>query len=108
MSRASLVTHANRNNAVQMKLDVANGQVTVSGNSPEIGKVEEKVGFANLDGRDLSISFNPDYMQAALRAARSVADAVKINFTEPLRPFTVVPAKEGVEFVQLITPIRTF
>lgn len=108
LSRASLVTHANRNNAVQMKLDVANGQVTVSGNSPEIGKVEEKVGFANLDGRDLSISFNPDYMQAALRAARSVADAVKINFTEPLRPFTVVPAKEGVEFVQLITPIRTF
>ena len=44
----------------------------------------------------------------SLRAARSVADAVKINFTEPLRPFTVVPAKEGVEFVQLITPIRTF
>lgn len=106
LSRASLLTHANRTNAVQMTLNVADQTVLVSGNSPEVGKIEEEVGFSSLTGRDLTISFNPDYMAAALRA--SVTDTVIINFTESLRPFTVVPNDQSVEFVQLITPIRTF
>ena len=106
LSRASLLTHANRTNAVQMTLNVADQTVLVSGNSPEAGKIEEEVGFSSLTGRDLTISFNPDYMAAALRA--SVTDSVIINFTESLRPFTVVPNDQSVEFVQLITPIRTF
>lgn len=65
LSRASLLTHANRTNAVQMTLNVADQTVLVSGNSPEVGKIEEEVGFSSLTGRDLTISFNPDYMAAA-------------------------------------------
>lgn len=106
LDRASLVTHAGRNNVVKLSLDVENQSVKLSGESAEIGNVEENVGFKNLAGENLEISFNPDYLRDALRA--SITDAVIMKFTQPLRPFTVTPDKEDVDFVQLITPVRTF
>lgn len=106
LDRASLVTHAGRNNVVKLSLDVENQSVKLSGESAEIGNVEENVGFKNLTGENLEISFNPDYLRDALRA--SITDAVIMKFTQPLRPFTVTPDKEDVDFVQLITPVRTF
>ncbi|KRL89363.1 DNA polymerase III subunit beta [Lactobacillus kalixensis] len=106
LDRASLLTHAGRNNVVDLDLDVDNQKVKLTGTSAEIGNVEEEVSFKNLTGNNLNISFNPDYLRDALRA--SVTDAVVMNFTQPLRPFTVTPNKDDVEFVQLITPVRTF
>lgn len=106
LDRASLLTHAGRNNVVNLNLDTTNGKVKLTGTSAEIGNVEEDVSFKNLEGADLTISFNPDYLRDALRA--SVTDAVVMKFTQPLRPFTVIPNKEDVQFIQLITPVRTF
>ena len=105
LDRASLLTHAGRNNVVKLTLDVDNQTVKMQGNA-EIGNVEEEIGFKNLAGDNLTISFNPDYLQAALRA--SVTDSIILKFTQPLRPFTVLPGKKDVDFVQLITPVRTF
>jgi DNA polymerase-3 subunit beta len=105
LDRASLLTHAGRNNVVKLTLDVDNQAVKLQGNA-EIGNVEEEIGFKNLAGDNLTISFNPDYLQAALRA--SVTDSIILKFTQPLRPFTVLPGKKDVDFVQLITPVRTF
>ncbi|PWT67763.1 DNA polymerase III subunit beta, partial [Limosilactobacillus reuteri] len=45
-------------------------------------------------------------LREALRA--SITDSIIMNFTQPLRPFTVIPAKQDVNFTQLITPVRTF
>ena len=106
LERASLLTHESRNNVVKMTLDVQNQLVKLQGDSPEIGNVEEEIGFKNLEGEGLTISFNPDYLREALRA--SITDSIIMNFTQPLRPFTVVPAKQDVNFTQLITPVRTF
>ncbi|KRN00224.1 DNA polymerase sliding clamp subunit [Lactobacillus taiwanensis DSM 21401] len=106
LERASLLTHESRNNVVKMTLDVQNQLVKLQGDSPEIGNVEEEIGFKNLEGDGLTISFNPDYLREALRA--SITDSIIMNFTQPLRPFTVVPAKQDVNFTQLITPVRTF
>lgn len=106
LDRASLVTHAGRNNVVKLNLDVQNQTVKLSGESAEIGNVEEDVSFKNLEGENLEISFNPDYLRDALRA--SITDAVVMKFTQPLRPFTVMPNRDDVNFVQLITPVRTF
>lgn len=106
LERASLLTHAGRNNVVNLDLDTENGKVKLTGNSAEIGNVEEEVSFKNLQGDNLSISFNPDYLRDALRA--SVTDCVVMKFTQPLRPFTVTPNKDDVHFIQLITPVRTF
>lgn len=105
LDRASLLTHAGRNNVVKLTLDVDNQTVKLQGNA-EIGNVEEEIGFKSLAGDNLTISFNPDYLQAALRA--SVTDSIILKFTQPLRPFTVLPGKKDVDFIQLITPVRTF
>lgn len=106
LDRASLVTHAGRNNVVKLSLNVQDQSVKLSGESAEIGNVEENVSFKNLEGQDLEISFNPDYLRDALRA--SITDSVIMKFTQPLRPFTVTPDDDDVNFVQLITPVRTF
>lgn len=106
LDRASLLTHAGRNNVVDLTMDTEKQTVTLSGESAEIGNVEEDVDFKKLEGKNLKISFNPDYLRDALRA--SVTDSVVMEFTQPLRPFTVNPDKSDIDFVQLITPVRTF
>ncbi len=106
LDRASLLTHAGRNNVVDLTLDVDKQIAKLSGESAEIGNVEEDVGFKKLTGKNLKISFNPDYLRDALKA--SVTDSVVMSFTQPLRPFTVNPDKSNIDFVQLITPVRTF
>lgn len=106
LDRASLLTHAGRNNVVDLTLDTESQTAKLSGESAEIGNVEEDVSFKKLEGKNLKISFNPDYLRDALRA--SVTDAVVMDFTQPLRPFTVNPDKDETDFVQLITPVRTF
>ena len=106
LDRASLLTHAGRNNVVDLTLDTKKQSAKLSGESAEIGNVEEDVSFKKLEGENLKISFNPDYLRDALKA--SVTDSVIMDFTQPLRPFTVNPDKADIDFVQLITPVRTF
>lgn len=106
LDRASLLTHESRNNVVKMNLDTDKQSVILRGQSAEIGNVEEEIPFKNLAGDSLEIAFNPDYLRDALRA--SITDSIVMKFTQPLRPFTVTPAKDDVEFTQLITPVRTF
>lgn len=106
LDRASLLTHAGRNNVVDLTLDTEKQSAKLSGESAEIGNVEEDISFKKLEGNNLKISFNPDYLRDALKA--SVTDSVIMDFTQPLRPFTVNPDKTDINFVQLITPVRTF
>ena len=106
LDRASLLTHAGRTNVVDLTLDTEKQSAKLSGESAEIGNVEEDVSFKKLEGNNLKISFNPDYLRNALKA--SVTDSVIMDFTQPLRPFTVNPDKTDIDFVQLITPVRTF
>ncbi|GBG93657.1 DNA polymerase III subunit beta [Ligilactobacillus salitolerans] len=106
IERASLLSHEGRNNVVKLSLQVADQKVVLNGNSPEIGNVEEDLSFKNLTGKDLEISFNPDYMKDALSSFGQTD--ITMSLTLPLRPFTLVPTEDGENFVQLITPVRTF
>ena len=103
IERASLLSHAGKNNVVKMTIE--KGSVTITGNSPEIGRVEEEVVFKAIEGEPLEISFNPDYMKDALNTFGQVE--VVLQLLSPLRPFVVVPNEDEREFIQLITPIRT-
>ena len=79
--------------------------VTIYGNSPEVGTVEEVVKTNSIEGEDIEISFNPDYLKDALK---SIGNAdINLNFSSPLHPFTVIPENNS-DFIQLITPIRTY
>ncbi len=106
IERASLLSHESRNNVVKLTLDPANESATIFGNSPDVGNVEEALAPSEMVGEALEISFNPDYMKDALRSFG--AAVIKIAFTSPLRPFTLVPTEDQENFIQLITPVRTF
>lgn len=103
IERASLLSHEGRNNIV--KLAINNEHIVLSGNSPEVGYVEEELSYQKVTGDPLEISFNPDYMKDALRAFGD--QEIVIRFISPIRPFTLEPAAENVDFIQLITPVRT-
>lgn len=103
IDRASLLSHEGRNNIV--RLHIADDGVILYGNSPEIGKVEESLNYNQVSGEPLDISFNPDYMKAALRAFGDTT--IKIQFISAIRPFILEPSEGQGEFVQLITPVRT-
>ncbi|MBB1124200.1 DNA polymerase III subunit beta [Limosilactobacillus albertensis] len=106
IERASLLSHESRNDVVKLSLKPSENLVRISGDSPDIGMVEEEVVTSALDGNDLEISFNPNYMKDALRSFGQAT--IKISFTSPLRPFTLVPTEDQENFVHLITPVRTF
>lgn len=103
IDRASLLSHEGRNNIVRLAID--SDSVVLYGNSPEIGKVEEPLNYEKVTGDPLEISFNPDYMKDALRAFGDMNITVK--FISAIRPFTLEPTETGVDFIQLITPVRT-
>lgn len=104
IERASLLSHEGKNNVV--KLSVSKDKVEISGNSPEVGNVQEEINFQSFQGEEIELSFNPDYMKDALRTFGQ--SDILVKFTSPIRPFVIVPSEDGKEFVQLITPVRTF
>ncbi len=106
IERASLLSHESRNNVVKLTIKANVKQVTISGNSPDVGNVEEEVESKEVAGNDLEISFNPDYMKDALRAFGH--SMINVAFTSSLRPFTLVPSEDSENFIELITPVRTF
>lgn len=103
IDRASLLSHEGRNNIVKLAID--SEQVIIYGNSPEIGNVEEKLTYLEVEGDPITISFNPDYMKASLKSFGDID--VTIRFISPIRPFTLQPKDGDIEFIQLITPVRT-
>jgi DNA polymerase-3 subunit beta len=103
VERASLLSHEGKNNVV--KLSVKDDTVEITGNSPEVGRVNEQVTTQSISGEEMEISFNPDYLKAALTTFGPVDITLKLIST--LRPFVLVPSEDKNEFIQLITPIRT-
>jgi DNA polymerase-3 subunit beta len=106
IERASLLSHESHNNVVKLSLTPADGKVMISSNSPDVGNVEEALNTESVSGEALEISFNPDYMKDALRSFGQTQ--IRIAFTSALRPFTLVPTEDDDQFIQLITPVRTF
>lgn len=106
IERASLLSHESRNNVVKLTVNPENKIATVSGTSADVGNVEEEINADQIVGKPLEISFNPDYMRDALKSFGQTK--ILISFTTALRPFTLVPTEEKANFVQLITPVRTY
>ena len=105
IERASLFSHEGSNTNNVVKLAITSDKIMLYGNSPEVGQIEEQVTAEKIEGQDLNITFNPDYLKAALGAIKT--DQVKIKFISPVRPFTLEPVADDIDFIQLITPVRT-
>lgn len=104
IDRASLLAKENRNNVVKL-VTQESGQLEISSNSPEVGRVVEEVTVQEISGEELRISFSAKYMMDALKVIES--EQVKIEFTGAMRPFLIRPTDDE-DLLQLITPVRTY
>ncbi len=104
IDRASLLAKEGRNNVVKLST-MENGQVEISSNSPEVGKVFEHISTESFEGDELKISFSAKYMMDALKAMD--CSEVLIRFTGAMRPFVLTPIDENT-IKQLILPVRTY
>ncbi len=57
IDRASLLAKENRNNVVKL-VTQDSGQLEISSNSPEVGRVVEEVTVQEISGEELRISFS--------------------------------------------------
>ena len=103
MDRAKLLSNATTNGTV--KLSITGDQIIATVNSPEVGSVHEEITPLAKSGDDLTISFNPQYLIDSLKVIKE--PEVRIRFISPVRPFTLVPKCDTLDFVQLVTPVRT-
>ena len=101
IDRASLLTSDKDKNTI--KLELKNKELIISSNSPEIGKVEEKVSIDN--DSSISISFSSKYMLEAIKSFNS--EKVHLLMNNDNSPI-IVKSDEELSLVQLVLPIKTY
>jgi len=101
IDRASLLTSDKDKNTI--KLELKNRELIISSNSPEIGKVEEKVSIDN--DSSISISFSSKYMLEAIKSFNS--EKIHLLMNNDNSPI-IVNSDEEVSLVQLVLPIKTY
>ncbi len=102
MERVSLLS-IERENVV--KLSMGDTGVEVSSKSAEVGSAVETIGTCQYTGDRLEVSFNSDYVMAAIRACQS--EDVTMAFLGEMKPFVIKNTKDESQ-VQLVTPVRTY
>ena len=101
IDRASLLTSDKDKNTI--KLELRNRELIISSNSPEIGKVEEKVEIDNDDS--ISISFSSKYMLEAIKSFNT--EKIHLLMNNDNSPIIVKSDKE-ISLIQLVLPIKTY
>ncbi|MET0786684.1 MAG: DNA polymerase III subunit beta [Paenisporosarcina sp.] len=104
IDRASLLAREERNNIVRFT-SLEGNVVEISSSSPEVGKVEEEIQAASIEGEELKISFSAKYMMDALKAIEG--QDVVVQFTGAMRPF-ILKSVHDDSILQLILPVRTY
>jgi DNA polymerase III subunit beta len=96
--RISLLAQKN----APLRLAFAEGEVTVSAQTPDVGEAREAVPVP-FSGEPFEIGFNPDFLRDGLESLGG-ADVV-LKLINPLRP-GLIEAADGSGFLYLIMPIR--
>lgn len=102
IERASLLS-IERENVVN--LSMSEGSVEISSKSSQIGSANEKLHNFAYEGQRLEVSFNNDFVLAAIKALNS--PEVTIAFVGEMKPF-VVRNDEDDSIIQVVTPMRTY
>lgn len=107
IDRASLLAKEGQNANVVKLSSVTDipGTIEITSNSPEIGKVTDRVNCKSIEGEELKISFSSKYMMEALRALEGTE--ITIRFTGAMRPLIIRPVHDDTT-LQLILPVRTY
>lgn len=102
VDRAALISRDGRDNVIKCTLK-EEGRLLIHSAAQDVGSVQEEV-TARINGDEMSISFNAQYMLDALRVVDS--DEIRILFTGTMTPFVIQPADRD-DALHLIVPIRT-
>lgn len=102
VDRASILARENKTNIV--KMTVANGQIEISSNTPEIGNVVESIQTSEFSGEGMTVSFNSGYILEAIKAIDD--EECSILFSDAMRPF-IITGTTDTSIMQLILPVRT-
>ncbi len=103
IDRASLLTSEKDKNII--KFECEENEVVVSSNSPEIGKVEEKISIEKNNDKNISIAFSSKFMMDAIKTIES--KNVVLSFNNEVQPIIVLDEKDD-SLLQLILPIKTY
>lgn len=103
IDRAALLTSEKDKNIV--KFECEENEVTVSSNSPEIGKVEEKINVEKNNENNIKIAFSSKYMMDAIKTIES--KNVILNFNNEVNPIIILDEEDDT-LLQLILPIKTY
>ena len=79
--------------------------VEISAKSSQVGSAVEKLELFKFDGQQLKISFNSEFVLAAVRALGS--EDVTFLFVGEMKPF-VVKNNADPSVIQIVTPVRTY
>ncbi len=105
IERASLLSSKEGSSSI-VKLNLkSDNTVEITSNSPELGKVTEKVyPLETVVGMPIKIAFSSKYFMDALKTFNS--EEVYVKFTGEVRPF-VIEGNDDPGVIQLILPVRT-
>lgn len=101
VDRISLIARAGVYNTI--KLEFAGDQIHITSNNPEIGNAEEYIP-AEIDGPDIAIAFNAQYIIDVLKNIDS--KTCRIGLNQPLSPASI-QEEDDDSFVYIVTPVRT-
>ncbi len=79
--------------------------VEISAKSQQVGSATEKIDVFKYDGQDLRVSFNSEFVVAAVKALNS--EDVTFAFVGEMKPFIVKNALDD-SVIQIVTPVRTY
>jgi DNA polymerase III subunit beta len=99
--RASITA---RDSANVVRLNAAEGTLTVSSNTPDVGKAQEDI-EVKIEGDPIPVAFNAKFLMDAL--ANIDAPNVHFDLTGPLSPGALHPT-DNAEYVYVLAPVRVY
>lgn len=106
IDRAELLDVVNRTRLMAqrnspLRLHFADGMLTVSANTQDVGAAEESLPI-RYDGEEMAIGFNADYLRDGVQSIGD--DTVTIRLISPLRPGLLQGESDSLQY--LIMPVR--
>ena len=102
IDRANILS-IDRENVVD--LTMSESGVEISSKSSQVGSAVEKLDVFKYEGQNLRVSFNSEFVTAAVRALGS--QDVTFAFVGEMKPFVVKNASDD-SVIQIVTPVRTY
>lgn len=102
IDRANILS-IDRENVVDLRM--SEDSLQISAKSSQVGSADETVETFRFEGDPLQVSFNSEFVCAAIRALGS--QDVTFSFVGEMKPFVVKNAQDD-SVVQVVTPVRTY